>query len=55
MRWWLLGVGEGVCAYEVSVPHADGVFDADFAHQQAVHPAEAELDELYALELHVLR
>lgn len=40
--------------YEVGVPHADNVLDAYFTHEEAVHPAKAELDELDALVLEVL-
>ena len=38
----------------VSVPQADGAPERDLAHQQVVHPAEAELQELHLLGLQVL-
>jgi hypothetical protein len=39
---------------QISVPHADGVFDADFSHQETVHPAKTELNKLDTLLFQVL-
>lgn len=37
--------------YQISVPHPDSVFHRNFSHEETVHPAEAELDELDTLVL----
>ena len=34
------------CAYEVGIPHSDGVLHADLTHEKAVHPSERKLHEL---------
>lgn len=51
----LLGLNSSACvqttknaiAYHVRIPHANRVLDAHFPHEQAIHPSEAELHELY--------
>jgi hypothetical protein len=35
--------------YEIRIPHPDDIPHAQFAHQEAVHPSESELDELDGL------
>lgn len=37
--------------YEICIPHADYVLDANFAHEQAIHPSETKLDEFNAFLL----
>jgi hypothetical protein len=41
--------------YEICVPHPYCILDTDLAHQKAIHPSEAELDEFDSFPLHVLR
>lgn len=48
-------LAEPLLLRHIRVPHADRAPDAHLAHQQAVHPAEAELHELHPLALQMLR
>lgn len=41
--------------YHISIPHADGVLDTDFPHEQAIHPPKAELNKFHSLGLEMLR
>ena len=41
-------------AYKIRIPHPYCVLDTDLAHQKAIHPSEAELNELDSFPLHVL-
>jgi hypothetical protein len=37
--------------YEVCIPHPNGIPDAEFPHQETVHPTKTELHKLYTLSL----
>src|SRR3569833_1416303 len=43
-----------VPTHQIRIPHSNRVPDADLAHEKAVHPPEAKLDELDVLLLEVL-
>src|SRR3569833_367666 len=43
-----------VPTHHIRIPHSNRVPDADLAHEKAVHPPEAKLDELDVLLLEVL-
>lgn len=39
---------------QISIPHPYRALDADFSHQETVHPPECELHKLYSLFFHML-
>ena len=41
--------GESIYAYQIRVPHSNGILNAYFAHEEAIHPPERELHELDVL------
>ena len=42
-------------AYEVGIPHPNGILHTYLPHQQTIHPSERELHELDVLGLQVCR
>ena len=41
--------------HKISIPHSNGIFDADFPHEKTIHPPKSKLHELDAFRLQVGR